>query len=62
MQLRARRAILAARLRRIQALGAANRYLREQLRFLQQLLGEDLESSESEAEQEETQHDNNNSL
>ena len=61
-QLRARRALLAARLRRIQALEAANRYLREQLRFLQQLLGEDLESSDSETDQEETQHDNNNSL
>ena len=61
-QLRARRALLAARLRRIRELEAANRYLREQLRFLQQLLGEDPQSSESETDEDETQQENNNSL
>ena len=39
-QFRARRAHLAARLRRIRELEAANRLLREQLLFLQQLLEE----------------------
>ena len=61
-QLRARRALLAARLRRIRELEAANRYLREQLRFLQQLLEEDPQSSESETNEDETKQDNNNSL
>ena len=61
-QRRVRRALLAARRRRIRELEAANRYLREQLRFLQQLLEEDPQSSESETIQDETQQDNNNSL
>ena len=61
-QLRARRALLAARLRRIRELEAANRYLREQLRLLQQLLEEDPQSSESETNKDETQKDINNSL
>ena len=61
-QRRVRRALLAARRRRIRELEAANRYLREHLRFLQQLLEEDPQSSESETNEDETQQDNNNSL
>ena len=54
-QLRARQAHLAARLRRIRELEAANRMLREQLRFLQQLLEEDPQNSESETNEDENQ-------
>ena len=54
-QLRARRAHLAARLRRIRELEAANRLLREQLLFLQQLLEEERENSEGETNGDENQ-------
>ena len=54
-QLRARRAHLAARLRRIRELEAANRLLREQLLFIQQLLEEEPQDSEGETSEDENQ-------
>ena len=54
-QLRARRAHLAARLRRIRELETVNRLLREQLLFLQQLLEEEPENLEGETNGDEKQ-------
>ena len=54
-QLRARRAHLTARLRRIRELETVNRLLREQLLFLQQLLEEEPENLEGETNGDEKQ-------
>ena len=54
-QLRARRAHLAARLRRIQELMASNRLLRDQILFLRQRLRERPENSGGKTKEDEKQ-------